>query len=181
MSTPIVFLHLYVRWGLPDITDVASENRVITLAGIAIVLTCLIMIWLSVYLQLAPQLIVLEACGPLHRARRSWALVCGAWWRSFSIGLIIGLFYGIAQSIINLTLDALAYLSRQCAGHPTRITRFLLQVGLLPLIPVQHIITTLLYLDLRKQRDAIQAIAPSALGGVSGFCVRRHHQGIRDI
>jgi hypothetical protein len=78
--------------------------------------------------------------------------------------LIIGLFYGIALSSINLTLDALTYLSGAWLAQyiqDTRITHFLLQVGLLPLIPVQHTITTLLYLDLRQQRDARRAAAPS--------------------
>ena len=164
VSTPIVFLYLYAQWSLPDITDAASEYRLIILTGIGVVITGLVMLWLSVYFWLTPQTIVLEACGPFRGVGRSWALVCRAWWRSCSIGLIIGLFYGIALSSINLTLDALTYLSGEWIAQytqDTRITRFLLQVGLLPLIPVQHTITTLLYLDLRKQRDAIRATAPS--------------------
>jgi hypothetical protein len=153
-----------VQWGLPDITDAASEYRLSILAGIAIVITGLVMLWLSVYCWLTPQTIVLEACGPFRGVGRSWALVARAWWRSFGVGLIIGLFYGIALSSINLTLDALTYLSGAWLAQyiqDTRITHFLLQVGLLPLIPVQHTITTLLYLDLRQQRDARRAAAPS--------------------
>ncbi|MCG8351458.1 MAG: hypothetical protein MI924_27125 [Chloroflexales bacterium] len=67
VSIPVVFLFIYARWGIPEITDLASENQAMRRLNIALVITGLVMHWLDVYLWLTP-LLYYDLCGQ-HEAR----------------------------------------------------------------------------------------------------------------
>ncbi len=91
----------------------------------------------------------LERCGPLAALARSSNLVGGNWWRVFGILLLMFILWIIASSIAGAVLGLVPY-----AGPIVVAVLF---------APVQTIVQTLVYHDLRVRRDGLTGYGPEVL------------------
>ncbi len=99
--------------------------------------------------------------GLLRAARRSWELTTGQVWRTFGIGLLIGLLAAVAPAVIseilNVASSLLTATARSAAVYVIAYTLyFTLVVGLnLLAVMVQAIGQTVLYTDARIRDEGI--------------------------
>jgi Membrane domain of glycerophosphoryl diester phosphodiesterase len=109
-----------------------------------------------VRLLLTTQAIVLEGQGPWAGLKRSWRLVGQAFWRCLGIVLLVSAFIFIVSLIVQLPLTMLAALSGTLVGNSilyqsiSSLVTYSVQILVLPL---QFIIFTLLYYDLRIRKE----------------------------
>jgi hypothetical protein len=103
---------------------------------------------------LIPQVVVLEGRGPVDSVRRSWSLSQGAFWRmARSVIAILILSYLIAE----LPTTAVRYVLR-FDGSGTdfgvdQVVFIVAQCGRMLVWPIQCIVATLLYYDLRLRKE----------------------------
>lgn len=128
---------------------------VLGLFGMLIAFGC-ISLFFYVRLLLATQAIVIEGLGALDGLRRSWRLVGQALWRSIGIVLLVFLMAAIVSYIVQLPLLAVSaastfllkslVLTQALNALATYATQILI-------LPLQFIIFTLLYYDLRVRKE----------------------------
>ncbi len=109
-----------------------------------------------VRLLLTTQAIVLEGQGPLAGLARSWRLVGQAFWRSLGILLLVYAFIYIVSLIIQIPLVALGLFFGALLNNSVLYQSIasLVTYGVLILVlPLQFIIFTLLYYDLRIRKE----------------------------
>lgn len=108
-------------------------------------ITLPVFIWILIRWNFAFHAVVLEDCGPYTALRRSWELVQDSWLRVFGIILMLMVLYSVLASVVN-TID------------PSGLIALILTVVL---TPIQYIVTTVLYGDLRARFDERRPLADS--------------------
>ena len=109
-----------------------------------------------VRLLLTTQAIVLEGHGPLAGLARSWRLVDQAFWRSLGIFLLVYAFIYIVSLVVQIPLVAMGALFGMLLNNSMLYQSIasLVTYGVLILVlPLQFIIFTLLYYDLRIRKE----------------------------
>ena len=109
-----------------------------------------------VRLLLTTQAIVLEGQGPLAGLARSWRLVGQAFWRSLGIFLLVYAFIYIISLVVQIPLVAMGALFGLLLNNSVLYQSIasLVTYGVLILVlPLQFIIFTLLYYDLRIRKE----------------------------
>jgi hypothetical protein len=114
-------------------------------------------LYLYARLLVTTQAIVLEDQGPLAGIARSWQLVGGSFWRTLAIAVLMYILaYLIAGIPSMITSFALTFLSGNALDTLVRnqiIVAVVAQVGQILVLPLQLIIFTLLYYDLRIRKE----------------------------
>jgi hypothetical protein len=109
-----------------------------------------------VRLLLTTQAIVLEGQGPLAGLARSWRLVGQAFWRSLGIFLLVYAFIYIVSLIVQLPLVAMGMFFGVLLNN-TMLYQSIASLAtysvLILVLPIQFIIFTLLYYDLRIRKE----------------------------
>lgn len=143
------------------------------LLGLALVAGVL---FFTVRLSLAPSATVLERTSPGTAIGRSWRLVRGSWWRVFGITLLVGVIVGMVQQIVQYVLLIIGSLSMAAAqqgpgqldvGASLAGAGFILAGTLLVsalTMPVGHLTSTLLYVDLRIRNESFDLNLAAAAG-----------------
>jgi hypothetical protein len=113
-------------------------------------------LYFYVRLLLTTQAIVLEGQGPLAGLARSWRLVGQAFWRSLGIFLLVYAFIYIVSLVVQLPLIVLGVFFGVLLNNSVLYQSIasLVTYGVLILVlPLQFIIFTLLYYDLRIRKE----------------------------
>lgn len=136
--------------------------------------------WFYVTFALAPPALMLERGTPVAALKRSAKLVKGAWWRVFGISLLTWIMRTITSGVIVMPFAGLAGLlapggfSSLIDGSGARdwtvliITGIGAVVGATVTAPMQTGVTTLLYVDQRIRREALDLELARA-AGVEGY------------
>jgi hypothetical protein len=127
--------------------------------------------WVYLRLLLAPVALILENAGVILSMRRSWALVQGAWWRTFGIYLLGSILAGIVSSVLAIPFALVGTLasigSLQNGELPltyTVATSLATLVSSTVVLPFTSGIVSLLYIDRRIRREALDIELARAAG-----------------
>ncbi len=165
-----VLLAVLLGWGLWQSSPEAG-----VLVGVVVGLAALVAgLWVNIRLLLAPVALMLESAGITTSMRRSWALVQGAWWRTFGIYALGSILAAVVSSVLAIpftVVGSLATLGSIESGNlPIGYT---LAVSLATLVsstivlPFTSGVVSLLYIDRRIRREALD-IELARAAGVSG-------------
>ena len=152
-----------------NLTDAGFGVLLGVLIGIAALLAAG---WLYIKLLLAPVALVLESARVTQSMARSWALVRGAWWRTFGIYLLGTILAGIVSSVLTipftvvgavLSFGALSEGDVLPLGYTISISLATL-VSSIVVLPFSAGIVSLLYIDRRIRREALDIELARAAG-----------------
>ena len=108
-------------------------------------------------LLLSTQAIVLEGQGPLAGLGRSWQLTKGAFWRALAITVLMSILAyiiaGIPASAVSFALQLLSAGDLTAIMRNQAIVSGITVLGQIIVIPLQLVIYTLLYYDLRMRKE----------------------------
>jgi hypothetical protein len=130
-------------------------GAVVGLIGV-VFLMLLAMLFFYIRLLLSTQAIVLEGRGPLAGISRSWRLVGQSFWRSLGIVLLVFVFAYVVSLIVQLPVLAILAFSGVLLSNPALyqgINVLMTYLALIVILPLQFIIFTLLYYDLRIRKE----------------------------
>lgn len=170
-------------FGLVVVLALASVAflAIVTLIGVALrdagVLVFLVgigaFVWAAVRLCLAPTALVLERASIGDAIRRSWAIVRGAWWRTFGILLLAAIITAIVGRILQIPF-ALVGGGDPLSGGATGLGAWQLVMTALGGIVASTItwpftagVAVLLYVDRRMRREGLDLELARAAGLVS--------------
>lgn len=145
---------------------------VFLILGLAVLLT-LATLYLYTRLLVTTQAIVLEGQGPLAGIARSWRLVGGAFWRTLAIAVLMYvlayLIAGIPSVIVSFALQFLSGNALDALVRNQVIVAIIAQVGQILVLPLQLLIYTLVYYDLRVRKEGydLELIAQSQQAATS--------------
>lgn len=137
------------------------------LAFLGLVGGMVVVIWIAVQWSLAAPALMLERQGVIGALKRSAKLVRGAWWRVLGVQLLALLLVNIAASIIQVPFMLLAggvtndsfgsFLSSDSNPSWTFliITGVGAAIGSMFTLPISAAVTSLLYMDQRIRREAL--------------------------
>ena len=169
LSTIGIGIAVLLGWALSNV-DIALGIVVGVVVGIAVLLLAL---WANIRLLLAPVALILEGAGVITSMRRSWALVAGAWWRTFGIYLLGSILAAIVSSVIAIPFalvgTVLSVVSLSGGDSSTPIGYYLglslaTLVSTLVVIPFTSGVVALLYIDRRIRREALDIELSRAAG-----------------
>jgi hypothetical protein len=127
--------------------------------------------WVYLRLLLAPVALILENAGITQSMRRSWALVQGAWWRTFGIYLLGSILAGIVSSVLAIpfalvgTVASIGALENgELPLTYTIATSLATLVSSTVVLPFTSGIVSLLYIDRRIRREALDIELARAAG-----------------
>ena len=129
-------------------------------------------LWVYIKLLLAPVALILEAAPVVRSMSRSWKLVDGAWWRTFGIYLLGSILAAVVSSVLTIPFTLVgAFLSFSAMenGEVLPLT-YTIAVSLATLvssivvIPFSAGIVSLLYIDRRIRREALDIELARAAG-----------------
>ena len=133
-----------------------------------------LVVWVNIKLLLAPVALMLESAGVITSMRRSWALVQGAWWRTFGIYLLGSILAAIVSSVLAIPFTVVgAIVSLGSIESGSLPITYTLGIALATLVsstivlPFTSGIVSLLYIDRRIRREALD-IELARAAGVSG-------------
>jgi len=162
-----ILLAVLVGWALSQ----ASLGLGI-LVGVVLGLGVLAFVtWIYLRLLLAPVALILENAGVTQSMRRSWALVQGAWWRTFGIYLLGSILAAIVSSVLAIpfalvgTLASIGSLENgELPLTYTIATSLATLVSSTVVLPFTSGIVSLLYIDRRIRREALDIELARAAG-----------------
>ncbi|MBK9944994.1 MAG: glycerophosphoryl diester phosphodiesterase membrane domain-containing protein [Kouleothrix sp.] len=145
------------------------------LAGVAVALAMLGLLLLlglaSLFfytrLIVTTQAIVLEDRGPLSGLGRSWRLISGSFWRTLAIAVLMYILAyiiaGIPSALVSFVLQLLSANSLGAIMRNQAIVTLVATLGQIVILPLQLVIFTLLYYDLRVRKEGydLELIAQS--------------------
>ncbi|GAA0281609.1 glycerophosphoryl diester phosphodiesterase membrane domain-containing protein [Streptomyces polychromogenes] len=149
------------------------------LAALGLPVGIVLLAWFYVTFALAPPALMLERGTPAAALKRSAKLVKGSWWRIFGISMLTWVMRFILSGIIVLPFAAAAMifgggLTAVLDGSAGLSWPFLIITGIGAVagatvtIPMQTGVTTLLYIDQRIRREALDLELARA-AGVEGY------------
>jgi hypothetical protein len=155
---------------------VAILPLLVNAEGLAVLLLLVVMaglVYALVRLSLSGAVVVLERCGVRAALGRSWALVAGAWWRTFGVLALSTIITAIVGRIFELPFGLLAGDSlTDGAGHtqlwPLLMTTIGAIVGATFTWPFAAAVTVLLYVDRRIRREGLDLELARAAGLAPG-------------
>ncbi|MFJ3881972.1 hypothetical protein ACIPW5_31580 [Streptomyces sp. NPDC090077] len=159
---------------LPLLPGILTGSPVLTALGIPFGIVLLA--WFYVTFALAPPALMLERGSAVAALKRSAKLVKGAWWRIFGISLLTWVIRVITAMVITAPFAGLALLlspeglSGLLDGTAALSWTFLVIsaiggiVGSTVTVPMQTGVTTLLYIDQRIRREALDLELARAAG-----------------
>ncbi|WP_405980435.1 hypothetical protein [Streptomyces sp. NBC_00158] len=159
---------------LPTLPGILTGSAALTALGIPVGLVLLA--WFYVTFVLAPPALMLERGSAVAALKRSAKLVKGAWWRIFGISLLTWLIRTITAMVIVMPFAGIALivspqgLSGLLDGSIGLSWTFLVIsaiggiVGATVTVPMQTGVTTLLYVDQRIRREALDLELARAAG-----------------
>jgi hypothetical protein len=129
-------------------------------------------LWLYIKLLLAPVALILESAPVVRSMSRSWRLVEGAWWRTFGIYLLGSILAAVVSSVLTIPFTLVgAFLSFNAMENGDVLPlSYTLAVSLATLvssivvIPFSAGIVSLLYIDRRIRREALDIELARAAG-----------------
>jgi hypothetical protein len=123
----------------------------------AFVLLLLATLYFYTRLVMTTQAIVIEGQGALGGIARSWRLIGGAFWRTLAITVLMYvlayIIAGIPSAIVSFALQLLSGNSLDALLRNQIIVSVIAQVGQIVVLPLQLVIFTLLYYDLRVRKE----------------------------
>jgi hypothetical protein len=149
-------------------TRLATTTNNAMLAVIVAVVVLIALPFLTRF-ALVSQVVVLEQAGASQSLRRSWQLTRGWFWRTFGVstcsGILSYLISALPAIMINFVIS-MAGAAEAMALAPS-ITAVGSQLGLIVAMPLQLIISTLLYYDLRIRGEGydLEMLAQRGLDG----------------
>ena len=165
-----VLLAVLVGWGLSN----ASVGLGVLVGVVVGIGAAVVAAWLSIKLLLAPVALILENAGITLSMKRSWALVQGAWWRTFGIYLLGSILAAIVSSVLAIPFAVVgAFTSFTSISNGELPLTYTLSTSLATLVsttivlPFTSGIVSLLYIDRRIRREALD-IELARAAGVSG-------------
>lgn len=136
---------------------VAAIIGVIFLLFIGALIVGILVLFLGTRLVVTTQAIVVENCGPLAGLGRSWYLVGGSFWRTLLlltlVGILTYLIAALPATMVSFVLNAVNGGSVSTLMFNQAITVLFTQIGQLIMLPLQLIVYTLLYYDLRIRKE----------------------------
>ncbi|MCX5378057.1 hypothetical protein [Streptomyces sp. NBC_00091] len=159
---------------LPTLPGILAGSAVLTALGIPV--GFVLLAWFYVTFVLAPPALMLERGSAVAALKRSAKLVKGSWWRICGISLLTWLIRTITAMVIVMPFAGLALfaapegLSGLLDGSATRSWTFLIisaiggVIGATVTVPMQTGVTTLLYIDQRIRREALDLELARAAG-----------------
>ncbi|MFB6437286.1 hypothetical protein ACFCVY_10960 [Streptomyces sp. NPDC056411] len=155
----------------------ASLDTGLLLAVLGGLVASAVNIWLWVRFSLASPALMLEKQGVIASMRRSAKLVRGAWWRVLGAQLLAFLLIGIVEFIIQIPATLIAFLidgesllDWANGSSNTTSWSFLIVLGIGAVIsstitfPISAGVTSLLYMDQRIRREALDLELARAAG-----------------
>jgi hypothetical protein len=134
----------------------------------AFVLLLLATLYFYTRLVMTTQAIVIERQGAIGGIARSWRLVGGAFWRTLAITVLMYvlayIIAGIPSAIVSFALQLLSGNSLDAVLRNQIIVSVIAQVGQIVVLPLQLVIFTMLYYDLRVRKEGydIELLAQQA-------------------
>jgi hypothetical protein len=131
-------------------------------------LLLLAMLYFYARLLVTTQAIVIEGQGAVGGIARSWRLVGGAFWRTLAIAVLMYvltyIIAGIPSAIVSFALQLLSGNSLDAVLRNQIIVSVIAQVGQIVVLPLQLVIFTMLYYDLRVRKEGydIELLAQQA-------------------
>jgi hypothetical protein len=129
-------------------------------------------LWLYIKLLLAPVALILESAPVVRSMSRSWKLVEGAWWRTFGIYLLGSILAAVVSSVLTIPFTIVgAFLSFSAMENGdvlplsyTIAVSLATLVSSIVVIPFSAGIVSLLYIDRRIRREALDIELARAAG-----------------
>lgn len=156
---------------------VGSPTAGTGLAVLGALVTGCVALWLLISLGLAPPVLMLEKQGVFAALSRSIRLVRGSWWRVFGIQGLATLLSFIINAIVQIpfsviatiagaqtTTDMLATGSSPVSWAALVLTGISTAIGAAFALPLSAGITSLLYIDQRIRREALDIELARAAG-----------------
>ncbi|RSS34142.1 hypothetical protein EF912_37025 [Streptomyces sp. WAC07061] len=159
---------------LPALPGILTGSAALTALGIPV--GFVLLAWFYVTFVLAPPALMLERGSAAAALKRSAKLVKGSWWRIFGISLLIWLIRTITAMVIVMPFAGIALLvspeglSGLLDGTAALSWSFLVisaiggVVAATVTVPMQTGVTTLLYIDQRIRREALDLELARAAG-----------------
>lgn len=159
---------------LPALPGILAGSAGLTALGIPVGIVLLA--WFYTAFALAPPALMLERGSAVTALKRSAKLVKGSWWRIFGISLLTWLIRTITAMVIVMPFAGIATIvspegvSGLLDGSIGRSWTFLIitaiggVVGATVTVPMQTGVTTLLYVDQRIRREALDLELARAAG-----------------
>ncbi|MFF4321994.1 hypothetical protein [Streptomyces sp. NPDC001568] len=172
--TAVVFLGALAAGLLPALPGLLTGNAVLTVLGAPVGLVLLA--WFFVTFVLAPPALMMERGKVTDALKRSAKLVKGSWWRIFGISALTWVITWIVSMIIAVPFAVIAMIVSPDGfdglfdGTAAQSWSFLLITaigGLISLtvtVPMQTGVTSLLYIDQRIRREALDLELARAAG-----------------
>ncbi|MDA5286416.1 hypothetical protein ACWGHM_04060 [Streptomyces sp. NPDC054904] len=172
--TAVLFLGALAAGFLPVLPGLLTGNAFLTILGVPVGLVLLA--WFFVTFVLAPPALMMERGKVTDALRRSAKLVKGSWWRIGGISALTWAITWLTSMIIAVPFAAIAMfvspggLSDILDGTSAQSWSFLLVTaigGLIALtitMPMQTGVTSLLYIDQRIRREALDLELARAAG-----------------
>jgi hypothetical protein len=102
-------------------------------------------IYIAIRLSLGTQALVVEGHRPTQAMGRSWALVGGHWWHTFSTLLVAGLLTVVVNAVITTPFSATNWFGQAVAAAAATVIT----------LPYTTVVGVLLYLDLRARKETL--------------------------
>ncbi|GLX42140.1 membrane protein [Streptomyces roseochromogenus] len=163
---------------LPVLPGILAGSAGLAVLGVPV--SMVLLAWFYVTFVLAPPALVLERGSVTASLKRSAKLVRGSWWRIFGISLLTWLLRGITSGIIVMPFAAVALFltpggfgslldgSAEMGWSFLIITAIGSVVAATVTLPMQTGVTTLLYVDQRIRREALDLELARAAGQDGG-------------
>ncbi|MFF2196777.1 hypothetical protein [Streptomyces sp. NPDC058157] len=176
--TGLLLLGALAAGVLPVLPGILLGSAALTVLGM--LGSFVLLAWFYVTFALAPPALMLERGTPVAALKRSAKLVKGSWWRVFGISLLAWIMRTITAAVILIPFAAITAvlapggLSSFADGSASREWTFLIVMGIGAVVgaavtaPMQTGVTTLLYIDQRIRREALDLELARA-AGVEGY------------
>lgn len=146
-----------------------SSDAAISASALLMLPGSVVALWLCISMGLAAPALILERQGIRAALARSFRLVRGAWWRVFGVTVLVSLLTGLVSGFIALPFTAVDLIANGTGSDGTAVSSLLLaaiggSIGAALTLPITAGASTLLYIDQRIRREALDLELAAAVG-----------------
>ncbi|MEY9837669.1 hypothetical protein [Streptacidiphilus sp. EB103A] len=146
-----------------------SSDAAISASALLMLPGSVVALWLCISMGLAAPALVLERQSIRAALARSFRLVRGAWWRVFGVTVLVSLLTGLVSGFIALPFTAVDLIANGTGSDGTAVSSLLLaaiggSIGAALTLPITAGASTLLYIDQRIRREALDLDLATAVG-----------------
>jgi hypothetical protein len=146
-----------------------SSDATISASALLMLPGSVVALWLCISMGLAAPALVLERQGIRAALARSFRLVRGAWWRVFGVTVLVSLLTGLVSGFIALPFTVTDLIANGTNSDGTGVASLLLAaiggfIGGALTLPITAGTSTLLYIDQRIRREALDLELAAAAG-----------------